>query len=140
MSARLMGRAAWNDPIATRTLYLLTLESFDVKTVHELNRSGKPVREFQHIVGDRVGHCWAAGRLKPGDILLCDELSGDCFYEWYLVDYAKYGNRKGVHMRVVPYRFGAYAMRAVPLTGFTLRDYSLLLAGEEVEVMTQLPS
>ena len=56
------------------------------------------------------------------------------------MDYAKYGNRKGVHMRVVPYRFGAYAMRAVPLTGFTLRDYSLLLAGEEVEVMTQLPS
>ena len=136
---RAIGRAAWNDPIATRCLYFLTQESFRTVIVHELDKDGKSLRQLLHIEGDRVGHCWAAGRLKPGDILLCDELSGDCFYDWYLVDYTNYQNEKGVHMQLVPYKFGAYAMSAKKLGGFTTRDYGHLLAGQQVEVMTQLP-
>ena len=134
-----MGREAWRDPIATRSLYLLGPDSFGTQTLHELDKNGKSIRTVQHIVSDSVGHCWAAGRLKPGDILLCDELSGDCFYYWYLVDYTKYQNHKGVDMCLVPYKFGAYAMHATKLEGFTTRDYGLLLAGKEVEVMTKLP-
>jgi len=140
MRTALMGPAAWHDPIATRSLYLLGPECFEIATVHELDKAGKSIREFQHIVSDRVGHCWAAGRLRPGDILLCDELSGDYFYNWYLVHYTKSANRKGVHMRLVPHKFGAYWMQATKLDGFTVRDYGLLVAGQEVEVMTAILS
>ena len=136
--SRPMGKAAWRDPMQTKCLYRLTPKSFEMKRVHELDRRGKVVDSFNHIVSDRVGDCWAAGRLKPGDIVLCDELSGDCFYDWYLVDYRDFENAKGVHMRLVPYPFGAYAMAAKKLEGFTERDYHLLMAGREVEVMVNL--
>tara|TARA_B100000745_G_scaffold233684_1_gene157319 strand:+ start:488 stop:718 length:231 start_codon:yes stop_codon:yes gene_type:complete len=57
---RPMGRAAWRDPVQTRSLYLLGPESFDTVQVHELDEDGKSVREYQHIRHDRVGDCWAA--------------------------------------------------------------------------------
>ena len=41
-------------------------------------------------------------------------------------------------MRLVPYSFGAYALNAIELRGFTERDYHLLRAGEQVEVMVTL--
>ena len=115
------GRKAWRNPIATKCLYFLTEESFQT--------------------GDPVGTNWAKGRLKPGDILLCEELSGDCFYTWYLLGYTHYTDNQDVHVRLelVPHTFGAYAMKAHKLTGFTERDYHLLLAGEKVEVMTKFP-
>src|SRR3989338_5054520 len=87
-----VGPSAWRNPMKTKTLYLLGPESLD-----------------------RVGDCWARGRLRPGDIVLCDELAGDCFYDWYLVDFTKYSNQKGVDMRLIPYAFGAYAMAATEL-------------------------
>jgi hypothetical protein len=126
--------------VATRSLYYLTEDSFRSIIVHELNKDGTSRRQLRHIEGDTVGHCWAAGRLKPGDILLCDALSGDGFYDWYLIDYTNYANRPGVQMQLVPYKFGAYAMPAKKLDGFTTRDYGLLLAGLQVEVMTNLPA
>ena len=135
---RQMGRAAWRDPMETRSLYLLGPESFDTVRVHELDEDGKSVREYQHIRADNVGNCWAAGRLKPGDIILCDELAGDCFYNFYLIDYTDYQNHNGVNMRLVPYKFGAYKMAAKKLHGFTTKDYGLLLGGQEVEVMVKL--
>lgn len=113
------GKGAWRNPIATKCLYFLTEESFQN--------------------GDPVSRSWAAGRLKPGDILLCEELCGDCFYDWYLIHYEKYSNHPGVHMRLIPYKLGGYAMSAKKLDGFTERDFHLLLAGQEVEVMTKLP-
>lgn len=130
---------SWRDPLITRSLYLLTNESFQTATVHELDAGGKSVKTHPHILEDRVGDCWAKGRLKPGDILLCDELTGDCFYNWYLIDYTNFSNKEGVHMKLVPYPFGAYSMESIKLEGFTQRDYGLLLAGERVEVMTKLP-
>lgn len=133
-----VGRGTWGNPIETRSLYLLGPESFDTVQVHQLDENGKSICEYQHIRADRVGHCWAAGRLKPGDIILCDELAGDCFYNFYLIDYTDYQNRDGVHMRLIPYKFGAYAMAAKKLDGFTIRDYGLLLGGQEVEVMVKL--
>lgn len=139
MSAVAMGAGLWRSNMKTRELYLLTAESFRTKTVHELDTDGKSIAKYEHIVSDRVGSCWAKGRLKVGDILLCDELSGDCFYNWYLMDYIKYANHEGVTMSVVPHRFGAYAMNGVMLKGFTTRDYGLLIAGQKVEVMTKLP-
>ncbi len=137
---RPMGRAAWRDPMKTKTLYQLTPESFKMKKLHELDEQGKSVAVVNHIVSDRVGNCWAEGRLRPGDIVLCDELSGDCFYDFYLVDFTDFTNRRGVHMRLIPYPFGAYAMNATELIGFTERDYHLLKDGEQVEVMVTLRS
>ena len=135
---RSMEQVAWRDPLQTRSLYILSPESFDTVQVHELDEDGRSVREYQHIRSDRVGHCWAAGRLKPGDIILVDELAGDFFYNCYLIDYTNYDNCPGVHMRLVPYKFGAYHMHATKLEGFTIQDYELLLGGQEVEVMVKL--
>jgi hypothetical protein len=123
----------------TKRLYLLTKESFVMKKLHEVDSFGNPINPREAVTGDRVGHCWAAGRLKPGDIILIDELSGDCFYDRYMIDHTDFSNREGVHMRLIPYRFGMYAMKATPLDGMTDRDYHLLRAGEQVEVMTRLP-
>ena len=135
---RLMGRAAWRDPMKIETLYRLKLESFETEKLHRLDDQGKSVAVVDHITSDRVGSCWARGRLKPGDIVLCDKLSGDCFYDFYLIDFTKYSKRKGVHMRLIPYPFGAYAMNATELRGLTARDYHLLRGGEQVEVMVTL--
>lgn len=115
--SRPMGRGAWLDQMKTKILYQLGPESFET---------------------DKIGHCWAKGRLRPGDIVLCDKLTGDNFYDFYLVDFEDFSNREGVHMRLIPYPFGAYAMPATELKGFTERDYHLLRAGEKIEVMVKL--
>ena len=131
---RLTGEAAWRDIMENKKLYQLTKESFQIEKVFKLNEEGRSEKEFELIVRDTVGICWASGRLKPGDIILCDELSGDCFYRFYLVDYLKYANRNGVEMKLIPYPFGAYAMKAKKLDGLTEKEYHLLRAGEKVEV------
>ena len=58
----------------------------------------------------RVGNCWANGRLKVGDLLLCVEHAGDCFYNFYLLDVADYANRPGVSLTIVPKKLGAYSL------------------------------
>ncbi len=133
-----ISRGTLRSPMSTRTLYRLTPKSFEMKKVYELGKNGKPAAKFDRVVSDRVGHYWAKGRLKPGDIVLCDRLAGDCFYDFYLVDFTKYENRQGVHMCLVMHPFGAYAMNAEELVGLTENDYFRLRAGEEVEVMVKL--
>ncbi len=41
-------------------------------------------------------------------------------------------------MKIIPYEFGAYAMEAKKLEGFTIQEYGLLLGNQEIEVMTKL--
>ncbi len=136
--SRPMGRAAWRDPMKTKTLYQLGAESFEIEKLHRINGKGQSIAKIDHIASDRVGNCWAADRLKPSDVVLCDELSGDGFYNFYLIDFTDFSNAKGVHMRLIPYPFGAYAMNATELKGFTEHDYHLLRTGAQVEVMTKL--
>lgn len=133
-----IGRSAWGNPMKAKTLYQLGPESFTIQTLDQLDEGGRSIGTVNHITGDRVGSCWADGRLKPGDVVLCDELSGDCFYDFYLVDFTDFDNCQGVHMRLIPYKFGAYAMAAKKLSGMTTRDYHMLMSGEQVEVMVTL--
>lgn len=79
---------------------------------------------FEH----RLGHTWARGRLREGDLLLCLEQSGDCFHDWLLLDHSV-GTAGGervptLFLRTVPAPLGAYTMgRAVHrLTADQLRE------------------
>ena len=136
---RLVAPSDWGATLPTQRLYYLTAAGFDIRTVHELGPEGTPIRAFQHTVSDPVRDCWASGRLRPGDILLCDVLGGDGMYDWFLITYVKYADRPGVHMTLVPHPFRAPALQAVVLNGFTERDYRFLMAGREVEVLVELP-
>ena len=132
------GRASWRNSMETKKLYQLTVDSFTTERVCVLDEDGALGREFDHIAGDRVGNDWAAGRLKIGDIILCDEVSSDHFYDFYLVDFTDYSNRDGVRMTLIPYKFGAYDMSAKKIDGLTKKEYHLLMAGEQVEVKVTL--
>jgi len=37
----------------------------------------------------RIGNCWAKGRLKHGDILVALRHSGDCFFNYLLLEHSK---------------------------------------------------
>ncbi len=79
------------------------------------------------IDNDRLGNCWMAGRIKNGDLALCVQHSGDCFYDYILV------KELGNGLRGLPgAAFGAYTcgefQKEVPN-----RVYHLLAAGEFVE-------
>lgn len=108
-----MGPSAWNGTAKTRTIYRVDDERY---------------------CNSRIGNCWAEGRLKMLDLLLCDKQSGDCFYDYYLIDYTNFRNKLGVHMKLIPYRIGAYKM-GEELHTLNDREYHLLMAGEEVEVV-----
>jgi len=79
---------------------------------------------FEH----RLGHTWARGRLREGDLLLCLEQSGDCFHDWLLLDHSvgTAGDEREptLFLRTVPAPLGAYTMgRAVHrLTADQLRE------------------
>jgi len=68
---------------------------------------------FEH----RLGHTWARGRLREGDLLLCLEQAGDCFHNWLLLDHSV-GTAHGpdgertptLFLRTVPAPLGAYTM------------------------------
>jgi hypothetical protein len=83
------------------------------------------VRDTRQL--SRVGHCWMAGRLKVGDLLLCVGHSGDCFFNYILVEECANG-LKGIPES----RFGAYVLgELIPLRP-TAREFHLLAAGEFV--------
>jgi len=82
---------------------------------------------FEH----RLGHTWAQGRLREGDLLLCLGQSGDCFHDWLLLDHSvgtkpepNGGPTPTLFLRTVPAPLGAYTMgRAVHrLTAGQLRE------------------
>jgi hypothetical protein len=68
---------------------------------------------FEH----RLGHTWARGRLREGDLLLCLEQAGDCFHNWLLLDH-RTGTMSGpdgeripaLFLKSVPAPLGAYTM------------------------------
>lgn len=84
----------------------------------------------------RVGSCWMAGRVKVGDVALCISHSGDCFYNYILVEIG------GNFIRGLPgSEFGAYVFgRPIKSWTPTDREHHLLCAGESIifkgEVLT----
>ncbi len=78
---------------------------------------------------ERVGNCWAKGRLREGDLLLCEEHSGDCFYNYWLID-APATNVNGDRVcTLIPEKIGAYTLGQM-VTRLSSRDFHLLLAGD----------
>ena len=75
---------------------------------------------------ERVGNCWADGKLKIGDRLLCIEKSGDCFYNYRLIETRK--NKT----RLIKPMIGAYQLGKKVGRTLSNRKFHLLLAGETI--------
>lgn len=87
----------------------------------------------------RVGQCWMRGRLKEGDIIMCLEHAGDCFYNYALVRPNKSKNEsivtrdgKQVYQLIEGSRFGAYQLGTPHDWQPSTREFHLLMAGEMV--------
>jgi len=84
--------------------------------------------EFEH----RLGHGWARGRLKQGDVLVAIRHSGDCFHDYLLLDPSKIVSGGKTMLRLVPVAtpFGSYTL-GDPIGTLPQRQLGLALAGEE---------
>lgn len=86
----------------------------------------------------RVGNCWMKGRLKVGDIIMCISHSGDCFWNYMLLEHMGMDGFKkpaaNVYRLIEGAKFGAYSLGAPSLLQPTTREMHLLLAGESVSV------
>lgn len=78
---------------------------------------------------DRVGNCWMKGRLRVGDVVLCKQHSGDCFYDYILLEI--FGN--GVR-GLGQVNFGSYTFSTELKWKPTEREFHLLCAGESLTV------
>ncbi len=79
---------------------------------------------------NRVGNCWIDGRLKLGDVVLCTQHTGDCFYDYVLLQ--TFTN--GLRAIITTPGWGAYALNKKMQWKPTARQFHLLLAGESVLV------
>lgn len=82
---------------------------------------------------ERVGSCWAKGRLREGDLLLCEQHAGDCFYNYWLIDARSVNINGDLVCKLVLECIGAYTLGKI-VTTLSSRDYHLLLAGETVDI------
>ena len=94
-------------------------------------RSGNLVGRIYHLSErdiERIGHCWMEDRLLVGDICLCIEHSGDCFYDYILLDVIS-----NQIMGLPESMFGAYCFEGPPLKWKpTQKEFHLLNAGERL--------
>lgn len=77
----------------------------------------------------RVGHCFFAGRLKKGDLLLCTEHSGDCFQTYIFIE--EYGN---CLVGLPKFTFGSYGMGGAQQLGAVPKTPLLLFLAGGVSV------
>lgn len=88
------------------------------------------VFRLRHADLDRVGHCWMRGRLREGDLVMPVKPSGDCFFDYELLEGGftlHDGGRQGPGYRWCRGgRFGAYSC-GVPLEEQPTREERLLL-------------
>lgn len=110
MPSQLTGNRGWNG-------------SAKIGTIYKLNERD----------GDRVGNCWAKGRLLEGDYLLCIDKSGDCFYDYLLLEVTNYANRDGSQLKAVMQKLGAYQI-GVEMAHLDEDEFQQLLAGEKVDL------
>jgi hypothetical protein len=76
---------------------------------------------------ERVGHCWMEGRLKDGDLAMAIEQSGDCFWDYQLLEKDAVGYRL-----IKESEFSAYVLGKKHEYQPSPREVRLLLAGESV--------
>lgn len=77
----------------------------------------------------RVGHNWMAGRLKVGDVVMCLQQSGDCFYEYILIEMSA-TRVKGITKS----KFGSYTFGTqIGVKVLEGRDFHLVAAGEQIQ-------
>ena len=78
----------------------------------------------------RVGNCSMKGRLHAGDIVMCIAHSGDCFFDYILLEVGEN------FVKGLPgLEFGSYCFGAEPLAWYpSKRDFHLLCAGESLTV------
>lgn len=87
---------------------------------------------------NRVGNTWMKGRLKIGDLVLKSKHSGDCFFDYYLLDYTDYSNTDYIEVQAIPRSFGAYEMGDI-VTKLDEQTYHAILAGIKTKLMIDLP-
>lgn len=76
---------------------------------------------------DRVGNCWMKGRLKDGDLILCKAHSGDCFFDYVLIDDTYSNGWKAI----LKSEFGAYFL-GKPVAKLPRSEFDKLMCGEFV--------
>lgn len=77
---------------------------------------------------DRIGGGWMSDRLFCGDICLCIEHTGDCFYDYILLDVIS-NQVEGLPQS----RFGAYCFAGAAFTWKpTMEEFHLLCAGKRL--------
>lgn len=74
----------------------------------------------------RVGNSFMKGRLHEGDIVMCIAHTGDCFYDYILIEYGQ-NFIKGI----LNSRFGAYAMEDT-LMEVSEKEYHQIMTGDFV--------
>ena len=82
------------------------------------------------IDNKRFGSHWFKGRVKDGDVVLCTEHSGDCFYDYKLIKV--YANGLEIHSDspcICGYTLGRESQAVL-----TARECCLLMAGEMVHM------
>lgn len=84
---------------------------------------------------DRLGHCWARGRLKQGDILVAIRHSGDCFHDYLLLEpsVGSIDGKPTLFLRPIPVPFGAYTL-GEPIGALNMMELGLAMAGKEFSI------
>jgi len=85
---------------------------------------------------ERVGDCWMNGRLLEDDLIMCLEHSGDCFYDYVLLDHGwllnggEFAGRPGYRL-IMESRFGAYVLGVPFEYQATTKEFHQLMAGQD---------
>lgn len=90
----------------------------------------------------RLGHGWARGRLKLGDIIVALEHAGDCFHKYILLDHSEIMVNGVKKLRLEPIHepFGAY-MVGESMGSLDRAKFGLILAGQTVDIdMPKMPN
>lgn len=93
------------------------------------------IHELEEGFESRLGHSWAQGRLKVGDHMLALRHTGDCFFEWMLLNAAPFTLLDEEYMRYdpVPKAFGAYVTGKL-VGKFTNREIMMANSGMVIEL------
>lgn len=104
------------------------------------HHEGLIVRIGPRDLENRVGNCWMKDRLKVGDLAMAIRLSGDCFWEYQLIDHEAWTSAPGRSVMKRGYRlipesnFGAYVLGTPIAIQPTARERHLMLAGDKIHL------
>ncbi len=81
---------------------------------------------------ERVGNHWMRGRLLDGDLAICLEHTGDCFWDYQLLRQTKTAVGATVFELIRGSRFGAYVLGTPHGASPTKDELEILLLGQAV--------